>query len=71
MCARPARLLHGALVLVSSERVEESQGTEHWERMGLESDIFKWKKNPLQETQEIRIQRWLGVPSKSLLEIKP
>lgn len=55
MCARPARLLHGALVLVSSERVEESQGTEHWERMGLESKIFKWKKNPLQETQEIRI----------------
>ena len=59
------RLLHGALVLVSSERVEESQGTEHWECMGLESKISKWKNKPLQETQEIRvIQWWLGIPSK-------
>ena len=48
-------LPHGALVLVSSERGEDIQGTEHGERTGLESKISKWKKEPLQETQEIRI----------------
>ena len=55
VCARPAPPAHGALVLVSSERVEDSRGMEHGERTGLESKISKWKKEPLQETQEIRI----------------